>query len=34
MLPILSIRIKELRKDKKWSQRELGEKVDVSESFV
>ncbi|SEG56334.1 DNA-binding transcriptional regulator, XRE-family HTH domain [Bacillus sp. ok061] len=34
MLPILSIRIKELRKEKKWSQRELGEKVDVSESFV
>ncbi|PGB04329.1 helix-turn-helix domain-containing protein [Bacillus toyonensis] len=34
MLPILSIRIKELRKERKWSQRELGEKVDVSESFV
>ncbi|PGH85795.1 transcriptional regulator [Bacillus thuringiensis] len=34
MLPILSIRIKELRKKKKWSQKELGEKVDVSESFI
>ncbi|PFX49703.1 helix-turn-helix domain-containing protein [Bacillus pseudomycoides] len=34
MLPILSIRIKELRKKRKWSQRELGEKVDVSESFI
>ncbi|PEM35892.1 helix-turn-helix domain-containing protein [Bacillus pseudomycoides] len=34
MLPILSIRIKELRKERKWSQKELGEKVDVSESFV
>ncbi|MDH2858868.1 helix-turn-helix domain-containing protein [Bacillus cytotoxicus] len=34
MLPILSIRIKELRKERKWSQRELGEKVDVSESFI
>ncbi|MEC4621597.1 helix-turn-helix domain-containing protein [Bacillus paranthracis] len=34
MLPILSVRIKELRKERKWSQKELGEKVDVSESFV
>lgn len=34
MLPILSIRIKELRKERKWSQKELGEKVDVSESFI
>ncbi|QWI52537.1 helix-turn-helix domain-containing protein [Bacillus mycoides] len=34
MLPILSIRIKELRKERKWSQKELGEKVEVSESFV
>ncbi|MCU4734223.1 helix-turn-helix transcriptional regulator [Bacillus cereus] len=34
MLPILSIRIKELRKGRKWSQKELGEKVDVSESFI
>ncbi|WP_017154167.1 helix-turn-helix domain-containing protein [Bacillus bingmayongensis] len=34
MLPILSIRIKELRKEKKWSQKELGERVDVSESFI
>lgn len=34
MLPILSIRIKELRKERKWSQKELGEKVEVSESFI
>ncbi|MGE7875373.1 helix-turn-helix domain-containing protein [Streptomyces venezuelae] len=34
MLPILSIRIKELRKERKWSQKELGERVDVSESFI
>lgn len=34
MLPILSIRIKQLRKERKWSQKELGEKVDISESFV
>lgn len=34
MLPILSVRIKELRKERKWSQKELGEKVDVSESFI
>lgn len=34
MLPILSIRVKELRRERKWSQKELGEKVDVSESFI
>lgn len=34
MLPILSVRVKELRKERKWSQKELGEKVDVSESFI
>ncbi|KXY75833.1 helix-turn-helix transcriptional regulator [Bacillus sp. FSL W7-1294] len=34
MLPTLSVRIKELRKERKWSQKELGEKVDVSESFI
>ncbi|MCU5656434.1 helix-turn-helix transcriptional regulator [Bacillus mycoides] len=34
MLPTLSIRVKTLRKERKWSQRELGEKVDVSESFI
>ncbi|HHT7239762.1 TPA: helix-turn-helix domain-containing protein [Bacillus cereus] len=34
MLPTLSIRIKKIRKERKWSQKELGEKVDVSESFI
>ncbi|MEH0979273.1 helix-turn-helix transcriptional regulator [Bacillus mobilis] len=34
MLPILSVRVKELRKKLKLSQKVLGEKVGVTESFI
>ncbi|WP_459503044.1 helix-turn-helix domain-containing protein [Bacillus sp. C1] len=34
MLPILSVRVKDLRKKLKLSQKSLGEMVDVTESFI